>query len=171
MSLASVKPCPVLGSALSPESPNRKRNAKPRGGGGGGSFDYLPPSFQIPKRSAGSVAATYSRECPATSAPADNRKCQRRETQLAAVFGDCRPGLLLFPTGGVPASTLVWIPFGLTGKTALKKPGPQQEAGSQPQISSPLQKKNLRTLFSLKPARPGESAAGKPSRRLGHPLV
>lgn len=86
------------------------------------------------------MAATYSPECLATSAPADNRKWQRRETQLAAVFGDCRPGLLLFPTGGVPASTLGWIPLGLTGKTALKKPGPQQEAGSQPQASPPPQK-------------------------------
>lgn len=115
------------------------------------------------------MAATYSPECPATSAPADNRKWQRRETQLAAVFGDCRPGLLLFPTGGVPASTLVWIPLGLTGKTALKKPGPQQEAGSQPQTS--LLPKNLRAPCSLKLACPGKSAAGRPSPRLGHALV
>lgn len=37
------------------------------------------------------VSGSFSRECLAPMAPADNRKWQRRETQLAAVFRACQP--------------------------------------------------------------------------------
>ena len=58
------------------------------------------------------------------------------------------------PTGGVPASTLVPIQLELTERASLKKPGPHQEAGAQPQTP---QDNNLRTCCSPKPGCPGNS--------------
>ena len=103
--LSNLALCLALLSALKVQTGNETLN--PGVGEGEAALTIFLLLSRSPKVTAGSVAATYSRECPATSAPADNRKWQRRETQLVAVFGDGRPGLLLFPTGGVPASTLV----------------------------------------------------------------
>lgn len=135
-SLASVKPCPVLGSALGHGSPNRKQKAKLRAGGGGGCLYHLPPSFPLPKEVEGRWQVLP--ECPAPMALLTTGSGREGKPSQLLICETCCPVLVFHRED---ASLHSGLDFILAHKESLRHPSKSQDHSrkQEPSLRLPRQ--------------------------------
>lgn len=138
MSLASVKPCPVLGSALGHESPNRKQRLNPAVGEGEAALTIFLLSRSQKKWM---VSGSFS-QCDQHPWPFRQLEVAEKGNPASCCLVK-HAALPMSSTGvggwrgrvRVPASILVWIRSGLIKRTPDTLPKSRTTAGSRSPVS------------------------------------